>query len=358
MLATGTQDPRRATESGEFLLRSRRLWLGILGTALFLGLFFWRTDLGDMGNALADANYWWFAPAIAVWFISAWFRSLRWRYLLRPIADLPTRTLYPVVVIGYMSNNLLPARTGELVRAYVMGERHRLSLMSTLGTIAVERLFDGLVLVAFLVLVGAFVGLSGELTILAIAMSAVFVAVFALFLYVASSAPRAQRVIEALVRFAPARAREPARGWAGAFVGGLEALRSPAALAAVVLTTTVGWALEATMYFMVGVSFNLGEAFPIYLMVAAAANLAITLPSTSGGIGPFEALAKETLVFVGVGSSAAAAYAVALHALLLLPVVAAGLIFLWLVNLSLGEALRRPARPSLAPSASPKEAVE
>jgi len=166
------------------LLRSRQLWLGILGTALFLGLFFWRTDLGDMADALADANYLWFAPAIAVWFVSAWFRSLRWRYLLRPIADLPARTLYPVVVIGYMANNLLPARTGELVRAYIMGERHRLSLMATLGTISVERLFDGLVLLAFLVFVGAFVGLSQELTILAIAMSLTFVAVFAVFLYV------------------------------------------------------------------------------------------------------------------------------------------------------------------------------
>jgi uncharacterized protein (TIRG00374 family) len=230
--------------------------------------------------------------------------------------------------------------------------------MATLGTIAVERLFDGLILLAFLVLVGAFVGLSEELTILAVAMSITFMAVFAVFLYVASSARRAQRVIEALVRFAPARIRERARGWAGAFVAGLEALRSPAALAGVVVTSAVAWALEATMYFMVGVSFGLGEAFPIYLMVAAAANLAITLPSTSGGIGPFEALAKETLVFVGVGTSAAAAYAVALHALLLLPVVAAGLVFLWLINLSLGEALRRPARPSLATSASSREATE
>jgi hypothetical protein len=345
-------------ESGSFLLRSRQLWLGILGTVLFLGLFFWRTDLGDMANALADANYWWFAPAVALWFISAWFRSLRWRYLLRPIDDIPTRTLYPVVVIGYMANNLLPARTGELVRAYIMGERHRLSMMATLGTISVERLFDGLVLLAFLVFVGAFVGLSEELTILAIAMSIAFVAVLAVSLYVASSTERAQRVIGALVRVAPARVRDRARGWANAFVTGLEALRSPYALAMIVITSTVAWALEATMYFMVGVSFSLGEAFPIYLMVAAAANLAISVPSTSGGIGPFEALTKETLAFVGVGASAAAAYAVALHALLLLPVVVAGLVFLWAINLSLGEALRRPTEPALASTAGPKEAAE
>jgi hypothetical protein len=74
-------------------------------------------------------------------------------------------------------------------------------------------------------------------------------------------------------------------------------------------------------------------------MVAAAANLAITLPSTSGGIGPFELLAKETLTFLGVGSAVAGAYAVALHGLLLLPVIVAGLIFLWAINLSFGRTL-------------------
>jgi hypothetical protein len=78
-------------------------------------------------------------------------------------------------------------------------------------------------------------------------------------------------------------------------------------------------------------------------MVAAAANLAITLPSSSGGIGPFEFFAKETLMVVGVGRDLAGAYAVALHGLLLVPVIVAGLFFLWAINLSLGQALGRPA---------------
>lgn len=334
------------------MLRSRRLWLGILGTALFLGLFFAFTDLREMGESLADANYWWFAPAIAVWFVSAWFRSLRWRYLLQPMGDFSTQTLYPIVIIGYMANNLLPARTGEIVRAYIMGERHRLSIMATLGTIAVERLFDGLVLVVFLVAVGAFVGLSRELGILAVAMSATFVLVFVLFLFVASSQDRAQRWVGRLLSFLPSGIQEKGKQWAASFITGLAALQSPWRIAAVLITTVVAWSLEATMYFMVGVSFNLGEAFPIFLMVAAAANLAITLPSTSGGVGPFELLTKETLEFVGVWGGVAGGYAAALHALVLLPVVAAGLVFLWVINLSLGEALGRRVRPEMAADGS------
>lgn len=108
------------------------------------------------------------------------------------------------------------------------------------------------------------------------------------------------------------------------------------------------------MYFLVGLSFNLGQGFAAYIMVTAAANLAISLPSTSGGIGPFELLAKETLVFLGVGSAAAGAYAVALHGFLLLPVIAAGLVFLWAINLSLPRTLGRAREPLPALAEQPE----
>ena len=276
---------------------------------------------------------------MAIWFVSAALRSLRWHYLLRGLTNLSTATLYPIVIIGYMANNLLPLRSGELVRAYVLGERHKVSKMSTLGTIAVERVFDGIVLVGFLVVAGAILGLSGELTILAVAMAVAFAVLLAVFVYVASSPERAGRWTERLVAILPRRLREPGRGFADSFLSGLQSLRSPYLMGLVLATSLGAWLLEATMYYMVGLSFGIGEGFAAYLMVAAAANLAITLPSTSGGIGPFELLTKETLIFLGVGSTAAVAYAIALHALLLLPVVVVGLVFLWATNLSLGRTL-------------------
>src|SRR3989304_1996633 len=185
------------------LITSRRLWLGLGGTGLFLGLFFWRTDLGGLGDALEQADYWWVVPAVAIWFVSAVFRSLRWHYLLRRLANLSTRTLYPIVIIGYMANNLLPLRAGEFVRAYVLGERHGVSKMSALGTIVVERVFDGVVLVSFLLLAGAILGLNSELQVLAVVMSAAFVLLLALFFYIASSPERAARWTERLVQLLP-----------------------------------------------------------------------------------------------------------------------------------------------------------
>ena len=337
------------------LITSRRLWLGLGGTALFLGLFFLRTNLAELGDALAEANYWWVVPAVAVWFVSAAFRSLRWRYLLQRLANLNTSTLYPIVIIGYMANNLLPLRTGELVRAYVLGERHGVSKMSTLGTIAVERVFDGVVLVGFLVVAGAILGLNEELAALAIGMSVAFAVLLALFVYVASSPERARRWTEWAIGLLPGAVRQRAQGLADSFLEGLQSLQSPSLVVLMLGTSLAAWLLEAFMYYLVGRSFSIHEGFAAYMMVAAAANLAITLPSTSGGIGPFELLTRETLTFLGVGSAAASAYAIALHGFLLLPVIAAGLVFLWAINLSLGRTLGKTGGEPLAAVAEQPE---
>ena len=337
------------------LITSRRLWLGLGGTGLFLGLFFWRTDLGDLGDALAQANYWWVVPAVAIWFVSAAFRSLRWHYLLRRLASLSTRSLYPIVIIGCMANNLLPLRTGELVRAYVLGERHGVSKVSTLGTIAVERVFDGVVLVGFLIAAGAILGLNGELTALAIGMSVAFALLLALFVYVASSPERARRWTEWAIGLLPGAVRQRGQGLADSFLEGLQSLQSPSLVVLMLGTSLIAWLLEAFMYYLVGRSFSISEGYASYMMVAAAANLAITLPSTSGGIGPFELLTKETLTFLGVGSAAAGAYAIALHGFLLLPVIAAGLVFLWAINLSLGRTLAEAGNEPLTAMAGQPE---
>ncbi len=330
--------------------------MGFGGTALFLGLFFWRTDLSELGDALAKANYWWVVPAVAVWFIAAALRALRWHYLLRHLASLPTATLYPIVVIGYMANNLLPLRTGEFVRAYVLGERHGVSKMSALGTIVVERVFDGVVLVSFLLLAGAILGLSSELEVLAIAMAAAFAVLLVLFFYIAASPERAGRWTERLVGLLPHALRDRTQALADSFRDGLQSLQSPSLVALVLGTSAAAWLMEALMYYLVGLSFDIGEGFAAYLMVTAAANLAITLPSSSGGIGPFELLAKETLTFLGVGSAVAGAYAVALHGLVLLPVIVAGLGFLWAINLSLGRTLGGTAQEPLGATLVGKQA--
>jgi uncharacterized membrane protein YbhN (UPF0104 family) len=117
-------------------------------------------------------------------------------------------------------------------------------------------------------------------------------------------------------------------------------------------TSVVSWLLEATMYYMVGLAFGLHLGFDIYLLICAGANLAIAVIATQGGVGPFEFVAQQTAIHFGVASGLASAYAVALHALVLLPVIAVGLYALWAINLSLGEVLGGRARAPATEAAS------
>ena len=108
-------------------------------SAVLLLVLIYQIDAGEIKDALVNANYAYLAPSIVLYFIAVFFRTVRWRYLLSPLRQFPVRRLYPVVVIGYMANNLLPVRLGELVRSYYLARRENINTSSTLGTIAVER---------------------------------------------------------------------------------------------------------------------------------------------------------------------------------------------------------------------------
>ncbi len=325
-------------------LKSRRIWLGLGGTVLFLALFFWQTDLREFLNAMREADYRWAALGVLLWFVAAWPRSLRWKIILRPLQPLPILVLYPILVIGYMANNLLPARLGELVRAYILGERYALSKAAVLGTVVVERVADGLTLVALMAVTGAFIGLGSAVGLLAVAMAALFVVAFLVLVAAMTRRNAAERAIEALCRLLPGPWRDKVLQLADAFLDGLVALRSPWALLGVMATGGAAWALEAAMYFVVGHGFGIREGFATFMMLTGAANLAIAVPSSAGGVGPFEWASQQVMVGVGVATGVASAYAVALHGLLLVPVIVVGLGFLWLLQIPLGRAaVQQPA---------------
>jgi uncharacterized protein (TIRG00374 family) len=355
------------------LLRSRRVWLGFLISLVFLALFLYQTNFGEIRDAFARANYAIALASLPVYFAGIWVRTVRWQYLLRPVARVSARRLYPVVIIGLMANNLIPARAGELVRAYVLGEREKVSKAASLGTIAVDRLFDGLTLIPMLVIVAAIVGsnqsfdvwltgLSVDFFGLAVIMAVLFGLALACLFVLAFSERWQQRLDRLVHRLTPERFRPGIEGMAHSFFRGLDSLRSPVDLGVAWVMSSVSWLLEATMYYMVGLAFDIDVGFHYYLLATAAANLAISILASQGGIGPFELVTKRTFVAAGVAEGTATAYAIGLHALVLLPVIAAGLYFLGTMGLSLGEMFRRStavehaaARAEPVPSGVPQK---
>ena len=188
---------------------------------------------------------------------------------------MPVRRLYPIVLIGLMSNNIAPARIGELVRAYLVGEREAISKSTALGTIAVDRAFDGLTLVAILgvvtVATGADVGVRG----LGSRRGADLLRRHRWLVALAMSPSLVRGWLSVFFRMLPSKIGEKAESVIDAFLDGLVAIRSPGVLAMAGGASLISWLLEASMYYVVGQAFHLDVGFDVYL-IHAGANLALS----------------------------------------------------------------------------------
>src|SRR5690606_31830875 len=119
-----------------WMLRRKRFWFGLVVTVAFLAFFLVRTDFGEILDAFSGADYTLALAGVPLYFAGYWFRAFRWRLLLKPVKDIETGRLYPVVIMGLMTNNIVPMRIGELVRAYLVGQREDVPKSAALGTIA------------------------------------------------------------------------------------------------------------------------------------------------------------------------------------------------------------------------------
>ena len=112
--------------------------LGLIVSAFFLWLALQGLHLEEVWQDLQEGNYLWLIPSVGVYFLAVLARTWRWDFMLRPLKRISIRRLFPVVVIGYMGNNIYPFRAGELLRSYVLYRREDVPVGSSLATVVVE----------------------------------------------------------------------------------------------------------------------------------------------------------------------------------------------------------------------------
>ncbi len=221
------------------------------------------------------------------------------------------------------------------MRAYVLRERLGVPRSAALATIAVERVFDGLTMLGFLLTASLFIPFNEQLRRLAFLAAAVFGALLLALAVVVRSGPIRARLLALLARFLPGALAGRVAAVVEGFVGGLQILRSAGDLAAVALLSVLAWTLESAMYLVLapGLGVPLGPAGA--LLTTAVANLATLIPSTPGYVGVFEG--GVLLVLNGlfaIDSELALSYAIAVHAALYFPVTLWGLYYWTRAHLS------------------------
>jgi uncharacterized protein (TIRG00374 family) len=336
-------------------MMSRRYWIGLIISTIFLVILISQIDYKEMIQSLREANYFYVFPGICVYFISLYFRSIRWKYLLSPFGSTTTARLYPVLLVGYLANNILPLRAGEFVRSYYLATREKISSATGLATVLVERVFDGLTLILFLFVGGLFLPLSPLVSklsetaylhpqsIIAIVVSP-FVLVFALIIFIAIKPNIFLSMTRKFLTKLPRKFESTLSPLITRFINGFKGMNKPDRLFWVFLLSVPVWMAEAYMYLIIGYGFGIDNFFPniwqyslAMLIVVSVSNLATSFPSSQGSIGPFEVFGTIALVYLGVSNGVASAYVIILHLSLLLPVIIVGIAYMVYASLSLKQ---------------------
>jgi len=315
-------------------MQAWKRWLFLLVgfgiSAVFIYLALKGLNLVEVWGNIQEANYWWLLPGIAVYFFAVWARTWRWHYLLRPIKRITLNKLFPVVVIGYMGNNVYPFRAGEVIRAWVLKRNESVGISASLATIIVERIFDGLVMLLFVFVALPFAPIPAPFDRIVIYMTVLFFGALGAFFVLALRPQLTKRMYSSLAeKLIPSKnLRERLIEMADRFMDGLASLRSPADMAMIMVTSTVIWLTETGKYWFVMHAFDFEVSFFVLMLMTAVVNLATTLPSSPGYVGTFDEPGIEILKVFGVNENIAASYTLVLHAALWLPITLLGIYYM------------------------------
>lgn len=323
-----------------------KTWIGLLVSAVFLYLSFRKVDLGEMKSALSQAHYLYVLPSTLFLIVGFWIRALRWKVLLQPVKAVGTHLLFSATMIGFMANNVLPARLGEFVRADAIGRQASISRSAAFATIVVERLFDGLTLLLFLVgtlTLSSFpdwVRRTGMATLGLYALGIVFI----YLLHRRTEA--AVRVAEYLLQPLPGRISGKLVHQLKLFASGLHVLSQGRHLFSTSLLSLLLWVVNIASLQCILEAFDLGLPWYAAFTIEAILAMGVILPSSPGFVGVFQGFCILALALFGVSQSVALGFSVVLHATGYIPVTAIGLFYFWKAHLSFKDIHALPKEAS------------
>lgn len=300
---------------------------GTLIGVLLLVLLLRSVHLDQLGAAFAHVDALYLALSVPFFLVNFLVKVPRWALLYGDEAP-GWDTLFGAINVGYAINSLLPARLGELVRAYWIRDRAGISMVRTLSTVALERVSDGVALIIFLVFTAPTVAFPPKLLGSALIVGAVFVVALIAMVALAYGATREDHpMARFLARLERGRGALIARVLRQT-VTGLQALRDWQAVGTLVLYTALIWLANAILLWLVLRAFHIEVPITAAVLLTAVLNLGMAVPSTPGYVGVFEYLMVLVLGLYSVKHTPAVAAALGFHAIAFVPVTIVGLVYI------------------------------
>ena len=302
---------------------------GMIVSAGFLVLAFRGLQPEQFWNSISDVSLPWLLIAALVYFVAVIVIALRWQFLLRAIKLVPLRALTQLVFIGYMGNNVYPLRAGDALRIALLRRNHQVPLVRSTTIVVIERIFDGCVMLTFVLLSLLLIDLNSSTVETIVGVTAPIFLLAMLFAFFLAAKPQLlRRVVQPMFNILPQRVGVIVADLAEEVIAGLEGLRSPAYLLGAIISSFVTWSIEAGTYWLVMVAFGLELNYAVALLLVGAVNLAGLIPASPGQVGVNEFVIITILSALGISASGATAYAVIVHLAIWLPITASGFVLL------------------------------
>lgn len=303
--------------------------VGVLISIFFLYIAFRGLQPDAFFDSLKEINPLWLIAGAVTYFLAVTVIAWRWQFLLRAVKPVPLFPLAQIVAIGYMGNNVYPLRAGEALRLFLLKRNHEMPIAGSATTVVIERVFDGIVMLSFIMIGLLLVDVtSGEIQAVINIAAPLFVLAVIVFFALAMFPETLRAIIVNIAGFLPESLETIIMNLSEGILVGLGSLRSPIHLMGAVIASYATWAIEAGVYWIVMQAFGLELGYPVALLVVGTVNLAGLIPASPGQVGIYEFFVSAVLVAVGVAQNTALAYAIVVHIVIWLPVTLVGFIFL------------------------------
>ena len=313
------------------------LILGLVVGGLFVWLAFRGTDFEGVKSSFKAADYTYIIPVVFLTLVVQALRSYRWGVILEPMAKVNQWTLFSITSVGFMAISLLPVRMGEIVRPYLISQKSPVKLGSSLATIVVERIFDMLTLMIFLLIVLVEVELPQWIFRSALSILLIFIPLLLLLIFLAVKREVSAKGVDRILGKLPQKLSSRLMRLFHSFIDGLQILPDLKRTISVVLLSLLVWGLVGIATYILFYSFPsmnqlpLAAAFAVLVITA----LGITLPTAPGFIGNYHFSCVIGLTLFGIPKTDALTFAILLHFIQFLIQILLGLVCLPFIKVSL-----------------------
>ena len=309
-------------------------WRAALGALLSVALIYWTlrgVSGADVAARLSHANMWLFATATFCATAIFALRARRWRTILEPVAGrLSFGPLWRATAIGMMVNNVVPARAGEIARAYALTREAPVPFATSLASLAVDRLFDAIVLLVLAATALFDPSLADErlmgrpLSSFAASAGSVVVLLLVVLYALVFLPNQLLRLFELFARRVSPSVEERGRRMLETFFQGLSVLRSPRRFLAVFGWTLAHWMLNGVGFWLSFRAVGINAPFSAALFLQAFIALGTAVPALPGFFGVFEYMSVQGLSIYGVNREQAATWAIGYHLFSFIPITLIG----------------------------------